>query len=497
MSTSRSWNTGSARPWPLTPIPGRKRSCTVTRPGTCCAGSAVGSAAGNGSLGSGGVHAAEPTAEPAQHVPGRVTVQDLFLPGIGVSGHGRAVHRSSCARCSSRAGSAPVATSTLRRCVRVLLAGSSSRTAWVSGRCPAASSASSARTWGRRSQPSAFSGRRCRPGPAGRPAGRGDPPGHRVGQKLAELLVQVAAAARTGHQPLAGAAGRAGLPLGARGGAAAAQRLLACPGAQTAGPPAPRARHPRLGARPAPRLAGDLGEHAGPGLPADRAGHDGPRDAGGADWPACRARADGPATAAAGAPLQVGRVGAQAVRANWLALLVAGRRLAHRSAPAARPARARAQQPRQTRSPSTSLLSATTRPHRGQGGRAIRVAPASQSASISLSTMGNGASAPPPVSSAGDSCSAHASFRRCAGLTTVASSAAVTASPVRSGSAVVMTSVSTSRGSRASWSGHWPQRGRPCRSREATCRTLPHEAQASGGRNMASSTSGYSASASR
>jgi hypothetical protein len=85
-------------------------------------------------------------------------------------------------------------------------------------------------------------------------------------------------------------------------------------------------------------------------------------------------------------------------------------------------ARARAQQPRQTRSPSTILLSATIRPHRGQEGRRIWVAPASQSASTSLSTMGNGASAPPPASSAGDSCSAHASFCRCAGLTTVASS---------------------------------------------------------------------------
>jgi len=45
-------------------------------------------AAGNGCLGMGGVPAVVPAAEPAQHVPGRVTVQDLFLPGIGASGHG-------------------------------------------------------------------------------------------------------------------------------------------------------------------------------------------------------------------------------------------------------------------------------------------------------------------------------------------------------------------------------------------------------------------------
>jgi hypothetical protein len=141
---------------------------------------------------------------------------------------------------------------------------------------------------------------------------------------------------------------------------------------------------------------------------------------------------------------------------------------------------ARAQQARQTRSPSSSLLNATTRPQRGQAGRWIRVAPASQSAPINLSTIGDGTFAPPPVSSAGDSCSAHASFCRCAGLTTVASSAAATAPAVRPGSTEVMTSVSASRGSRVSRSGHWPQRGRPCRSREATCRMLPHEAQASG-----------------
>ena len=97
-----------------------------------------------------------------------------------------------------------------------------------------------------------------------------------------------------------------------------------------------RAGRPRAGARAAPRLAGDLGDHAGPGLSADRAGQDLPRDAGGADRPAGCPRADRPAAAAADAPLEVGRVGAQAVRADWPALLVAGRGLAHCSAPAAR-----------------------------------------------------------------------------------------------------------------------------------------------------------------
>jgi len=63
---------------------------------------------------------------------------------------------------------------------------------------------------------------------------------------------------------------------------------------------------------------------------------------------------------------------------------------------------ARAQQPRQTRSPSTSLLKATTRPQRGHAGRWMAVAPESQSAPINLSTIGDGAFAPSPVSSPGD-----------------------------------------------------------------------------------------------
>jgi hypothetical protein len=60
---------------------------------------------------------------------------------------------------TSRSGSDPVATRTLRGCVRVLLAGSWSRVAWLSGRCPAANSVSKARTSLRRSQPSTVSAR--------------------------------------------------------------------------------------------------------------------------------------------------------------------------------------------------------------------------------------------------------------------------------------------------------------------------------------------------
>jgi hypothetical protein len=74
-------------------------------------------------------------------------------------------------------------------------------------------------------------------------------------------------------------------------------------------------------------------------------------------------------------------------------------------------ARARAQQRRQTRSPSRRLLNATNRLQRGQAGRRTRVPPASHNASTSRSTIGNGALAPAPVSSSGASCNAQTSFR--------------------------------------------------------------------------------------
>jgi hypothetical protein len=65
---------------------------------------------------------------------------------------------------------------------------------------------------------------------------------------------------------------------------------------------------------------------------------------------------------------------------------------------------------RQIRWPSRVLLRVTTRPQRGQAGRWMWEAPASRSASISLSTIGNGAFAPAPVSSPGVSSMTHASF---------------------------------------------------------------------------------------
>ena len=141
---------------------------------------------------------------------------------------------------------------------------------------------------------------------------------------------------------------------------------------------------------------------------------------------------------------------------------------------------ARAQQLRQIRSPSRRLLRATTRRQRGQAGGWMRVAPASRSASISRSTMGNGAFAPSPVSSSGAAWMAHASFWAWAGLLRVVVIAVATASAPSPGSSVVMIPIRICRGSRSSWSGHWEQRGRPCRSRKVTCRCCPHEAQGCG-----------------
>ena len=57
-----------------------------------------------------------------------------------------------------------------------------------------------------------------------------------------------------------------------------------------------------------------------------------------------------------------------------------------------------------------------TRWHREQAGRVIACAPASHNSSISRSTPGIGARAPPPVSSPGSSSMTQASWRSLAGL---------------------------------------------------------------------------------
>ena len=137
-----------------------------------------------------------------------------------------------------------------------------------------------------------------------------------VGEELAELAAQLAAAADPGQQAPAGATGRAGLPETLiRHRAAGAQRRLAGAGPDGGQLPAARAFRLPAGARPAPRLTGGLGHHAGGGPPAHAAGRDRPGDARRADRPFRQARADAAPPSAAGAFFQVDRVADQAVRA--------------------------------------------------------------------------------------------------------------------------------------------------------------------------------------
>ena len=131
-------------------------------------------------------------------MPDGVAVQQLLLVGVGALGDGRAIQRSSRAICSSRGGSVPMATRTLRRCSSGLPAGSSSRAAWVSGRRRRPSSRriagaallSSQLSDGGRAVPCR---RGCRRGPA--VAGGSRRPGRRAGHAAA------AAAAQRAHRP--------------------------------------------------------------------------------------------------------------------------------------------------------------------------------------------------------------------------------------------------------------------------------------------------------
>jgi hypothetical protein len=128
-------------------------------------------------IGGGGAPVALP--EPSQQVPGRVAVQQFLVVRAGVLADGLADQRSIRASCSSRAGSAAVATRTARRCSMGLPGVRSSSAAWLSGRCPAASSASTVRVAARLSQFSTVSGRPAlaRVSCSSRSSGRTCPPG--------------------------------------------------------------------------------------------------------------------------------------------------------------------------------------------------------------------------------------------------------------------------------------------------------------------------------
>lgn len=143
-------------------------------------------------------------------------------------------------------------------------------------------------------------------------------------------------------------------------------------------------------------------------------------------------------------------------------------------------ARDLATQLRQCHCPSSRRCSRMIRWHRGQAGRVMVCAPASQSSSISRSTAGIGACAPWPVSRSGLASMAHAKCCRWPRLENTRWMPALMTSAVRSGSSVLITSVRISSGSRSSCSGHRLQRGRPCRSRVATMRSWPQDAHGLG-----------------
>ena len=98
-------------------------------------------------------------AQPPQHVPDGVAVQQLALVGVAAGSDGRSRPGFELGQVLVAGGAVPVATSTARRWAKVLVGGSSSSVAWVSGRAPLASSLSTPMTVLRDSQFSAVPGR--------------------------------------------------------------------------------------------------------------------------------------------------------------------------------------------------------------------------------------------------------------------------------------------------------------------------------------------------
>ena len=223
-----------------------------------------------------------------------------------------------------------------------------------------------------------------------------------AGEELTELAAQLAAAADPGQQPLAGAAGRAGLPETLiRDRAAGAQRRLAGAGPDGGQLTAARAFRLPAGTRAAPRLPGGLGHHARDGPPDTlqdaifRGMHDaqtGPS----AQRVLTRRRRPQRAHSSRLTGLLTRQFGHSGLPS---ASRVAGSRAVpqrlHGTAPAL------ATQLRQLHWPCKRRCRRTTRPQCGQAGRVMFSAPAAHSSSISRSTAAAGACAPSPVSSAG------------------------------------------------------------------------------------------------
>jgi len=137
-----------------------------------------------------------------------------------------------------------------------------------------------------------------------------------VAEQLTQPLPDGAAGAPAGVDPPGLPAARAGAPESGSGRVQAAQRGSPWCAADPASVSAPRAARPSLLAGFAPRLAGRLRQVARSIPAADRAGHGLHRAACRAQRPVRGADADRPPAAAAGADLQVGRVGDQAMRAQ-------------------------------------------------------------------------------------------------------------------------------------------------------------------------------------
>ena len=154
--------------------------------------------------------------------------------------------------------------------------------------------------------------------------------------QLVQARVDQAAGALAGVRMAGVAADRAAGPGRGRG-AAGAQRA-----GQGAGGDRRDAAAGRAGSRPplagrAPGQAGGAGDAARRGLAADRARQQRQRGAAGAQWPVRGPPLDPAAAPAAGAGLQVRRVGDQAVGAQRPALVIAGGGLAAGSAAGALP----------------------------------------------------------------------------------------------------------------------------------------------------------------
>ena len=360
---------------------------------------------------------------------------------------------SSRVRCSSRAGRAPEATRTLRRCRRVLLSGSSSRAAWVSGRCPVASPVSRARTLSRRIHPRAIAGRptsarACLSG--SRPARTRPVPGSASRWSTWSWRWQRRHA--RGQEPPGIAAARAGLPEAGTGcRAVGAERLVAGSCLDRGEVPAAASSEAQERAQ-APHQGWPVTLEIMPGAVR-------PQTAQVSTWRGLQLPQTGPSGVRTATRCrrpqrtQSSRLSGSLIRQYGHSGCPSGVREAGSQTRPQRPhgtARERAVQARQARCPFTSLLKVTTRPQSGQAGRLIRVAPASQSASISRRIIGKAALAPSPVSSPGSSSRAQASFCRCAALVTTCPSTALTVPVSRPGSAAVMTATSRSRGSRGS-----------------------------------------------